>query len=900
MAARPEIGDRPRFEHPRPDFHRGMREGTDWLCLNGWWQFEFDPDNRGLEEEWFEAGEFSRLIRVPFPWQSLAAWGSEAQAGNESWFAVEAYLNPDEAKVEGAAYRDAAQHEIGWYRRRFTVPAGWFAPGRRIFLNIGAADWHAVVWLNGRKLGEAESGYIPICFDATEALQEGDNELVVRVFDPMDHARQPVGKQYAWYTRTSGIWQTVWLEPRGAAYIDSARIVGDPESGLVRVRLELQATEPVTRTRLSLTIALAGQPIAAVQQSIGEVEGRREVEVALRVPTVRSWTPDEPHLYDATLTLEANLSDGTPVRDTVNCYFGFRTVTIGPLRAGGPNYICLNGRPIYLRGCLDQSFNPWGVYTFPTDEAIRRDIELAKEAGFNFIRLHIKIEEPRWYYWCDKLGMLVMQDMPNFGYDGYSPVARKRWEATMRAAIRRDFNHPCIIAWCLFNETWGLGGEKFKRLRHRQRWVAEMYCLAKQLDSTRPVEDNSPCLNDHVVTDINSWHFYINDYAAASEHIRKVVEQTHPGSNFNYCPGKFQRDEPLMNSEYGGISAGMGDMDVSWAFRMLTNELRYHEKICGYVYTELMDIEWERNGFYNYDRTAKQFGYNPALLQGEQFIGFSGPPGRTVRAGEPVALRWWLRGPAPEGRVRAVFRAQRYNALAELDGDWIEAVHIDDWISAALGEFDLQLPDELTSRPGLVWLWAELVDAKDRVLAGNFAVVEVVGEFGVPNAMLVDLAAARAERFEKTERGTVDGSVEFLAGAGVGRFEFDVAVPEGRPALEILAEISSWRPGAPQTDHEAVPSVVRICVGGEEVHRVRIGNQYADARGALSHMHGLAGRYGELVRCNVPRELVAKYGADGRLRLSIEALEEDGTGGVCIYGRRAGRWPCGLVVRWAT
>lgn len=901
-----EIPEIPRPEHPRPDFHRGLHEGRDWICLNGWWQFDFAGKRAGMRQGWHKGeGELARRIRVPFPWQSHAAWGTEAQAGNDNWFSLEAFLEPGAVSVDDRSYRNAPQHEVGWYRRRMDVPPQWLGEHKRIYLNIGAADWEVAVWVNGRRVGAAESGYLPVSFDITDQLAaEESNLLVVRVWDPMNHRQQPVGKQYNWYTRTSGIWQTVWLEPRPPAHVRAMKIYPDATTGLVRVRARLWAPDPVTRARASVEISIAGQPVTQASAAVGEVEaGEHEVEIAVKVPTVRLWSPEEPVLYDLSLALQYNEASGRQHVDVVNGYFGFRSVTVAPLYAGGPNYVCLNGQPVYLRGNLNQSFNPWGVYTFPTDEAIRRDIEQAKESGWNFIRLHIKLEDPRWYYWADRLGVLVMQDMPNFGYDGWSDKALQRWERTLRGAIERDFNHPCIIAWCLFNETWGLGGQQYKDKPKRQQWVEQMYYLAKRLDPTRLVEDNSACLYDHVITDINSWHFYINDYEAAAEHIKQVVERTYPGSGFNYVPGRAARDEPLMNSEYGGISAGMGDMDVSWCFRFLTNELRYHTQICGYVYTEQMDIEWERNGFYNYDRTPKEFGYNPALLQAEQFVGITGPPSITAPAGEPVRLSWWLRGPAPKSAARIVVRAQRYNSLAEMDAHWQDTIAIGDWDMAGIGEHPLELPLELTARPGLVWVWLELLNDDSHVLAGNWAVVEVVGE-GASDAVLhtVDLGAVIAGDWDggEVEKGEVDGAVQLLAGRGQGFFEFAVPVPEASDGLALLAELSSARPGAgiPQTDADAYPTEVVCQIQGRQVYRAILGNQYADSRGALSHMHGFAGRYGEPVRIDVPAAAVAEARRnDGEMRVRLAVPEDaDHPGGLTIYGPRAGRYPCGLAL----
>ncbi len=916
--ASPRIPDPPRPEHPRPDLHRGLVEGRDWVCLNGWWEFEFAGKQAGRKQGWHRGeGKLARRLRVPFPWQSHAAWGTEDRAGNDDWFSLEAFVNPEQVNLADRTYRDAPQHEVGWYRRIFTVPEGWLGEGRRVFLHLGAADWQVAVWVNGKSAGDAESGYLPLSLDLTGHLRAAgeENLLVIRVYDPMDHRQQPVGKQSRWYTRTSGLWQSVWLDPRPAAHIAGLRLCPDPETGIVRVFGRIYAGEAARRVRTSVEIALGGQPLARSAAPLPDLEpGEHTFDLALRVPTVRPWSPDEPVLYDLSVALHYNSPQGRQSTDEVSSYFGFRTISIGPLHHGGPSYLCLNGRPVYLRGNLNQSFNPWGVYTFPTDDDLRRDFEQAREGGWNFVRLHIKIEDPRWYYWADRLGLLIMQDMPNFAYDGWSGRALERWERALRGAVERDFNHPSIIAWCLFNETWGLGGADYKQMPDRQAWVERMYHLAKRLDPTRPVEDNSACLYDHVVTDLNSWHFYINDYDQAAAHISHAVAETYPGSTFNYCPGRFQRGEPLLNSEYGGISAGMGDMDVSWCFRFLTNELRYHPEICGYVYTEQMDIEWEHNGFYNYDRTRKEFGYNPALLQGEQYLGITGPAGRELPAGETLRLAWWLRGPAPHGAARVVVRAQRHNALAEMDGDWRETLALDTWDLACLGEHELVLAPELTHKPGLVWLWFELLDDRSQVLAGNWAVVEVTGAPVLPDhAELVDLARPAAARWSggEVERGEHAGIPELLAGRGTGHFEFFLRPPSGARGLTLLAELSSARgrgatyagpgPGIPQTDEYAYPTEVVVSLGGEELQRVVLGNQYADARGALSHMHGFAGRYGEPVSLEVSPELLRKIllTVEGDLKLRLEVPEDARhPGGLTVYGARAGRYPCGLTARW--
>ena len=624
--------DIPRPEYPRPDFQRGTSEGIDWICLNGTWEFAFDPDDTGEQNRWFTLeptvdSPWTLQIQVPYPWESLAAWGDEEQADNVNYLSKNVYLNPEEVTCGGldreGNYRDEPRHTIGWYRKTISIPENW--GDRRVILKFGAVDWETTIWVNGEIIGKHENGYLPFEFDITDALTPGEpTVIVVRAHDAQDHGEQLAGKQIGWYVRTSGIWQSVYLEPRNETHIAQCHITPDIDNASATFTVKIDGYKENTGLKLRWNCdGLAGTV---------EVSGS-ETHWTLTIPAeqLRLWDVDTPHLYDVTLEL---LEDHNLKIDRIYTYFGMRKVSITKAPGGDYQYIYLNNRPIYLLGALNQSFNPEGVYTFLTDEAIRRDIERAKEFGFNFLRLHIKVDEPRLYYWADKLGLLFMCDIPNFG--DYTEKAKARLEQTLRGNIARDYNHPSIISWCNFNETWGLGGREYKEMHERQEWVREMYYLAKSLDTTRLIEDNSPCLYDHVETDINSWHFYINDYEQAKEHIANVVEETYPGSAFNYVGGNVQSDAPLINSEYGGISAGAGDKDVSWCFKYLTNELRLHPKICGYVYTELQDIEWEHNGFMNYDRSIKAFGYDYLDINTLDFIAIDYPPGTTVTPGEKI------------------------------------------------------------------------------------------------------------------------------------------------------------------------------------------------------------------------------------------------------------------------
>ena len=370
-------------------------------------------------------------------------------------------------------------------------------------------------------------------------------------------------------------------------------------------------------------------------------------------------------------------------------YFGLRAVGSG--RWGGKpyEYVLLNGAPVYLRGALDQAFHPDGLHAYPSDAAIRADVQAAKALGLNLLRCHIKVNDPRYYYWCDRLGVLMMYDLPSASV--YTPRARANWEATFRAALARDYSHPCIFAWVLFNETWGL--EEHQR-PEGWGWVREMFYLAKSLDPTRLVEDNSAYLYDHVITDLNSWHFYIGDYDRARRHVQNVVEQSYEGSPYQLrraastptSPGPrptARATQPLLNSEYAGLSARGGDRDVSYSFKFLTTELRRHDMVCGYVYTELTDVEWEHNGFLNYDRSPKAFGYDgfvPGMtvadLNGADFVGLDCPPCQTLPRGassappafvshwdarpiEGATLRWRLTAVDRFGQSRPAGEGQR-------------------------------------------------------------------------------------------------------------------------------------------------------------------------------------------------------------------------------------------------
>lgn len=880
--------DLPRPEYPRPDFQRGSAEGIDWINLNGLWDFEFDPEDIGETQNWYNSDAFlTGSITVPFAWESHLAWDEGHLASNDNWFSRHAFRVPDDVNREN--YREQERHEIGWYGVLTDIPGHW--KSKRVLLHFCAADWETKVWVNGQYAGVHEGGYDPFSFDISPHVSPGETaHIVVRVYDPNDHSRQPGGKQHDWYARTSGIWQTVYLEPTPIHHIKKVHITPDIDAGKAvfeinsegpdRAGIQIEATAPNGATHV-----------------MDAPESNDSIELAIPDPML--WSPETPHLYDVTVSL---LVDGR-VADRVRTYFGMRKISINTLPDSDTKYIFLNDKPVYLRGALNQSYNPWGLYTFPTDESIRTDLQRTLDFGFNFLRLHIKIEEPRFLYWADRMGILLMCDIPNFHNDGYGPEACERWETAMRRTIARDFNHPSIFSWCCFNESWGLGNDDFKHMKDRQEWVRAMYRLTRSLDVTRLVEDNSPCFYDHVETEINSWHFYINDYQEAKAHIQHVVDNTYPGSTFNFAGDNKQDDAPLMNSEYGGISAGAGDKDVSWCFKYLTNELRLHEKICGYIYTELQDIEWEHNGFMNYDRTVKSFGYDYRIINAADMILIDAPPGQTLpgkshfkasvstshfsdRDLDGAVLRWQLDGLGiwgedltglVEGQVDIAWLKYRVNPVHNLDillppGNMICTLHV--WVEDSLGE----------------------------VQARNFTHIDVYdGPLPnldrQPNNLTLRYDIRTHANADWTGGILEDGDT--LIGMGSGNFSYELDLPDPIEldrcqALEIWAELSAGRKETPQTEPPGYPSNLTILVNDTQVGATILPDAPADCRGALSYINDVPGRYGELVRVIIDGEdlqrLLETVDTSINVRFESPAVSEN-QGGVAIYGARAGRYP---------
>jgi hypothetical protein len=610
-----------------------------------------------------------------------------------------------------------------------------------------------------------------------------------------------------------------------------------------------------------------------------------------------------------------------------------------------PAMLCLNNKPIYLRGALYQSYHPDGIYTATDARTLRNDIAFAREAGFDFLRIHIKLDDPILLYYADTLGILVMQDFPNFGEGGDTPLGRKRFEEMLRRGIQRDFNHPSIIAWCLFNETWGFGGqtelmkwigpdagklppEAWKEKLANEpsfKWVHRMWEIAKTLDNTRLIEDMSVVVWEHlsayghVDTDINSWHFYIDDYYKAKEHIEQVVAKSYRGSKFNYVEGFEQQNAPLINSEYGGVGALDGNRDCSWSFKFLTNELRRHPQLSAYIYTELHDVEWEYNGLLSYDRTPKEFGYHPSLINRGDIVPINAPPiqrcapGTTVevevlsshfsrRQRDNVTLHWLYSGIDTLGTIHSSL--SRGNTSVPFTHHRVEAA----------ARVSVVVPKE----PMLCTFSVAAVSPDGETIAANFVQHLVVDgsllereDRGNTLVLRRPIQAWQAEEWtggvcppETAER---DG---YIFGRGSGFFEWvfqDEALRDLHRArrVRILCEVSSRREDTQQTGAHRRPTMFELLANDLRVHRELLPDHPHDTRGALSYLRGGRGAYGYLMRATVEDALLqrvaehARQTGEFKFRCSVP-VDSSSVNGLTVYGHECGRYPIGLtvVIEW--
>jgi len=571
----------PRPEYPRPQFVR-----DEWLCLNGPWQFEIDPSDSGLERGLVNR-ELAGRILVPFcPESSLSGIG-----------------NTDFMRAV-------------WYRRTVRIPESW--AGRRALLHFQAVDYDATVWANGREMGRHRGGFTPFSIDLSSVAAAGEEITIVLRARDDPQAPQPRGKQskkYAsegcLYTRTTGIWQTVWMEPVPQTYLQRARLTPDVANGLIRLEQPIFGARTGMRLRAKL-LDVQGV-VSQAECTVEDFSPRIDLEIPQK--RRRLWSVEDPHLYDVEIELLG--ADGRAL-DRAKSYAGLRSVTIDG------NAIYINGRTVFQRLVLDQGYYQDGILTAPTDEALRRDIELSKAAGFNGARLHQKVFEERFLYHADKLGYLVWGEFPDWGSSGFGPEEdHQRMTAAYITqwleVLARDYSHPSIIGWCPLNETWQPLTDRITDLDDTTRGL---FLATKAMDTTRPILDASGYSHRVPGADIYDCH----DYEQDAEKLRANQAGLAEGNPFLNSPRDRPwsipyRGQPFFVSEFGGIwwnsDARPGENSWGYGERPKTIEEFYSrfEGLCavlldnplmfGYCYTQLTDVFQEQNGIFTFDRRSK-------------------------------------------------------------------------------------------------------------------------------------------------------------------------------------------------------------------------------------------------------------------------------------------------------
>ena len=891
----------PLAEHPRPDFQR-----AEWQNLNGDWSFEFDADNQGLDQRWFAGDKpFGRQILVPFPWGS---------------------------KLSGV--KDEA--DLAWYRRSLIVPKEW--QGKRVFVVIGACDWWTTAWLDGSRLGEHKGGYTPFEFEITKKVNWGaEQDLTLRV-DDTEHPFKLFGKQG--YGNARGIWQTVYLEARPALFIKSLHFTPNIDKGRVTVAARLNdAAQEAGQFELQFK---TGHVAAAVHEFKA---GDAEIEFDVDIPNQHLWSLDDPFLYETDAVLKAGGE-----KDRVTSYFGMRKISVVKFPGQDYTYVALNNKPIYLQLTLDQAYHPDGFYTFPSDAFMRDEILRTKRLGLNGQRIHVKIENPRKLYWADKLGVLIMADVPN-SWGEPDEDMRRETEAALRGMIERDYNHPAVFSWVIFNETWGLfSKENNKRIykKETQEWVEEMYHLAKKLDPTRLVEDNSPNNRDHVVTDLNSWHAYLPGYAWKG-FLDNVSAKTFKHSSWNFVKGKSQKTQPNINSECGnvwGYQGSTGDVDWSWDYHKMMNEFRRHPKIGGWLYTEHHDVINEWNGYYKFDRSLKFTGFDELVpgmslndLHSEFYISTGQELCRDAAPGETVSVPIFASFMTDRNVGETLYLQFDLSGWDDLGvfenySQKLISVPFQPWMNKEFEPVSVTMPDKNC----VAVLGLTLKDATGAVLQRNFTTF-VVSSGAAPKEemrvvknnklkLLRFAPASFAESDWSEKQWNVFAGLK-VNGAGSGFFEYRLKWPGDVDPAQVATATLKFEASAkqlfgkdkgvkvggdymrgkgtfdnsanknsyPMTDEARFESAVQVLVNGESAGIFDLPDDPADSRGILSWhaqkkdraLHE-AGSYGYLVEAKLPQAALQSAAKQGELVIRLQAPDAL-PHGLALYGERFGRYP---------
>lgn len=561
--------DLPRSEYPRPQFER-----ADWVNLNGTWTYSFDFGQTGGERGFTGSKGFDGKITVPFC---------------------------PESKLSGVEHTDFIP--CLWYQRTISVPAAW--DGKTVLLNFGAVDYDATIYIDGAKVGRHCGAGSSFSLDITKYVKAGQSaNLVIQVKDNLRGGKQPGGKQSTGfysagcnYTRVTGIWQTVWMEAVGRNALKQVFATPDIDQQQLVVRPEFY-DEEVSGATLTVQV-LDGKKVVSSRTA----PATNNTVIVLPIKNPKLWSPETPNLYDVTYVVR-DAKGG--VLDEVKSYAGMRKIHL----AGG--YFYLNNKPYFQRLVLDQGFYPDGIWTAPSDEALKHDIEMSKAVGFNGARLHQKVFEERYFYWADKLGYITWAEQASWGLDVNNEEAVRNFLTEWADEVVRDRNHPSIVTWTPLNETWGARDGVYVR------FVTDLYNLTKAIDPTRPVNDASG--DSHVKTDIWSVHDYTREYdRLVANHTFKAGVEPYR----NMRDKKFlatYNGQPYMLDEFGGLGwIPKEERANSWGygaqietedefFQILEKEvdaIKACKHITGFCYTQITDVEQEKNGVYYYDRRPK-------------------------------------------------------------------------------------------------------------------------------------------------------------------------------------------------------------------------------------------------------------------------------------------------------
>ena len=587
--------------NPLPEYPRPQMKREKWKNLNGLWNYKITKE-----------GE-----QPPF--------GSELEDEILVPFAIESALS-------GVKERVKTEHMV--YRHTFEVPDNW--NGQQVLLHFGAVDWKATVYLNGNELGSHRGGFDKFSFDITDHLKKnGPQELIVEVYDPTDSGDQPYGKQRKepggiYYTPVTGIWQTVWLEPVPEAHISDFHLTPDIKQNELTISVDGKGTG--SGHFIEATAFAEGEEVGTISGKVGE-------ELALSVPNPELWTTDNPFLYD----LEIKLMEGNATVDEVESYFGMREIGIGKDK-NGHTRIFLNGEPVFQLGPLDQGYWPDGLYTAPTDEALRHDLIMTKKLGFNMNRKHVKVEPDRWYYWADKLGVLVWQDMVTGDYA--TAEGKKQFEVELKEMVKQFDNHPSIVSWIIFNEGWG------------------------QFDTERITKEIEELDPSRIVTDASGW-------------------QHHGGGDIvdvHRYPGpaaiKPTEDKAAVVGEFGGVGYVIDDhtwAGEGWGYQNLIERPevfinRYEDLIhklynfkdefgmSGGVYTQITDLETEINGLITYDRDIVKGSVKRFQSVNKGITPFVGPEYRRFMDDVEISITNW----APDTEIRYTLDGTEPDTVSKL------------------------------------------------------------------------------------------------------------------------------------------------------------------------------------------------------------------------------------------